>query len=313
MVNVGTRFVDPTIQTVACDNKAIGKQAAEHLLSCGLRNFLFLSELTWGNEQVRHKSFAATIEAAGFHCELLPVPVHEYSSTDASPRYHPDLDQLAIGLNRANKPVGVCAPNSVMARFVVEMAGSLGLLVPDHVAVIGVNDDPLICESTNPHISAVIQPSEKIGLEAARRLDQLMHGKSTHERDIFLPPLGIAARRSTDMLAIEDEDVRKALRFLREHAHEPIDVADVAFDVAVSRRTLETKFRKLVGRTPALELRRIRLELSKRLLAETSEPITNVCFSSGFNSRQTFSNLFRLENGLTPSEYRKQFQTQFHA
>ncbi len=307
VVNAGTRIVDPKIPTVACDSMAIGKQAAEHLLNCGLKHFLFLSELTWENERIRYKAFAATITAAGFHCELLPVPVHEYSGTDASARYHPDLEQLARGLSRSEKPVGVCAPNSVMARFAVEVATSRGFLVPDQIAVIGVNDDPLVCESTNPHISAVVQPSEQIGLIAARRLDQLMRGESKHEKDVFLPPLGIAARRSTDMLAVEDEDVRKALRFLREHAHEPIDVADVAVEVAVSRRTLETKFRKMVGRTPALELRRVRLELAKKLLVETRDPVTNIVFAAGFNSRQVFSSLFRRETGMTPTEFRRQF------
>jgi LacI family transcriptional regulator len=310
VVNAGTRFVDQKIQTVACDSKTIGKQAAEHLLSCGLQHFLFLSELTWENERIRHKSFAATIANAGYQCELLPVPVHEYTDADASARYHPDMDQISDGLQRIGQPVGVCTPNSVIARFVVEVANSRGFQVPDQIAVIGVNDDPLVCESTNPHISAVIQPSEQIGYEAARQLDLLMRGESINEKNVFLPPLGIAARRSTDMLAVEDEDVREALRFLREHAHEPIDVADVAFKVAISRRTLETKFQKLVGRTPALELRRVRLELAKRLLVDTRDPVTNIVFAAGFNSRQVFSTLFRRETGMTPTEYRRQFHVE---
>jgi LacI family transcriptional regulator len=310
VVNAGSRVIHPQIPTIACDSEAIGRQAAEHLLGCGLKHFLFLSELMWENEQIRYRAFASTVAEAGYRCELMPVPVHESTCPDASARYHPDLDQIASGLGAAEKPVGVCAPNSVMARFVVEVAKSRGYLVPDQIAVIGVNDDPLICESTNPHISAVIQPSEQIGFEAARRLDLLMHGNRPEELNALLPPLGIAARRSTDMLAVDDQDIRAALRFLREHAHEPIDVKDVAGKVAVSRRTLETKFRKLVGRTPALELRRVRLELAKRLLVETNDPVTSIVFASGFNSRQVFSSLFRRETGMTPSEYRRQFQVE---
>ena len=197
-----------------------------------------------------------------------------------------------------------------MSRFVVEVATGSGFVVPDEVAVMGTNDDPLVCESTNPHISCVVQPSEQIGFESAKRLDLLMHGGTPPDNEKLFPPLKIAVRRSTDVLAIEDEDVRAALRFMQNHAHEPIDIHAVSVEVAISRRTLEKKFEKLVGRSPALELRRLRLELAKKLLAETSEPITNVCFSSGFNSRQTFSNIFRQQNGMTPSQYRRQFQVQ---
>lgn len=308
VVNAGSRIIDPRIPTVACDSKSIGKKAAEHLLGCGLKNFLFLSELTWDNERLRYEAFSSTIAEAGYHCELLPVRVHEYLATDASARYHPDLEQLAIGLKRVEKPVGVCAPNSVMARFVVEVATSRGYLVPDDIAIIGVNDDPIVCESTMPHISAVRQPSEQIGYIASRQLDLLMRGESGKGESIFIPTLGIAARRSTDMMAVDDDDVRAALRYLREHAQYPIEISDVAYKVAVSRRTLETKFRKLVGRTPAMELRRVRLELAKRLLAETNDPVTSVVFAAGFNSRQVFSNIFRREFGMTPSQYRKQFQ-----
>lgn len=309
VVNAGSRFLHDDVVNVACDSSAIGRLAAEHLLACRLQNFLFVGELSWKNEQRRYDAFTTTINEAGCHCELLALPMNETLASDASARYHPDMRLIGDCLKKMPKPIGVCAPNSVLARFVVEEAHNCGFDVPDQVAAIGVNDDPLVCESTNPHLSAVVQPSERIGLEAAKQLDAMLRGQLSPPLNILLPPLGIVGRRSTDMLAIDDELVRTAMRFIRDHCHEPIDIVDVTRASGGSRRSLETKFQKEIGRTPATELRRVRIELAKKLLAETTESVTSVVFASGFNSRQAFSNLFRRETGLTPTEYRRQFQT----
>lgn len=307
-VNAGSRITDRRITTVACDSEAIGEAAAEHLLACGLKKFLFMSELKWEDERARYRAFAAVVNSRGKDCcDLLQLPVNEYIGIDASAHYHPDLEGIAEALQKVEKPLGVCTPNSVLARIVVEVAHEQGYEVPDEIAVIGVNDDPLICESTNPHLSAVVQPSEQIGFVAAQQLDALMRGQTTPKPQTYLPPVGVANRRSTHMLAITDEDVRVSLQFIRDHAHEPIDVADVAEYVAVSRRTLETRFTKAIGRTPGVELRRVRINLAKKLLTETSDSITNIVYASGFNSRQVFCNRFRQETGMSPTQFRKQF------
>jgi LacI family transcriptional regulator len=295
---------------VACDNELIGKLAAEHLLGCRLRHFAYVSELAWEDERRRCRAFADAVRAAGCDCEVIQLPFHEELAADASARYRVDVVQLGHALQGLSLPVGVCVPNSVAARIVSDVAQECGLDVPDQVAVLGVNDDPLVCESTNPHLSAVVQPSEQIGLEAARRLDALMSGAERKPTTTYLPPQGIAARQSTDTLAIADVAVRSALRFIRAHAAEPIEVADVIEAAGVSRRTLETRFRRLLGRTPAFELRRVRMQLAKRLLAETNEPITNIVYASGFNSRQVFCALFRKETGASPTAYRRRFQSE---
>ncbi|CAE7447408.1 xylR, partial [Symbiodinium pilosum] len=307
-VNAGSRIRHKRLPTVACDSHAIGSMAATHLLNCGLKNFLFLSELRWENERIRFESFKSTVTAAGHRCDALKLPVHEVVTTDASGHYQVEVESVAQALLGSRKPLGICTPNAELARTVVEVANDCGLEVPDEVAIIGVNDDPLICESTVPHISAVIQPAEQIGYQAAVRLDSIMQDRNPDMADCLLQPIGVAVRQSTDMLAIEDEDVREALKYIREYAQDPIDVADVLAHVAVSRRTLEAKFRATIQRTPALEIRRVRLERAKRLLAETNDPITNVVFACGFNSRQVFSTLFRNETGVTPSEFRRKFQ-----
>lgn len=308
VVIAGSRFLDSSLPSVACDSEGIGTMAAEHLLECGLRNMLFVGELKWDDERIRHQAFVDCVAKASVQCETLRLKVGEYTASDASAHYRPDQEQLAERLRAIAKPVGICAPNSVLARFVSDVAKRTGFAVPDDVAVIGVNDDPIVCESTKPPLSAVTQPSEQIGVEAANLLDQLMKGKKVKQRQTLLQPMGVIARRSTDVLAVEDEDLRAAMRYIREHADQPIEVIDVANNVAVSRRTLETKFKRILGRTPSLELRRARMELAKKLLMDSDQPITKIAFAAGFNSRQVFSNLFRRETGMTASAYRRRFR-----
>lgn len=308
VVNTGSRFLRRQWTSVTTDSVAIGRLAAEHLLACGLEHFLFIGQMLWDNEVLRRDGFARRVRDAGFDASTFDVPLAEHVGRDGSPRYRPDVEQVVAGLARAKKPVGVLAPNSVLARAVIEAATRAGYLVPDQIAVIGVNEDPLVCESTDPPLSAVAQASEKIGLEAARRLDRLMRGESVEPRHVTLPPRAIVARRSTDMLAVDDPTVAAVLRFIRENAQEPIEVADVVETVDLSRRTLETKFLAATGRTLAVELRRVRVERAKRLLTETNDPITNIVFACGFNSRQVFCNIFRRETGMTPSEFRGQFK-----
>jgi LacI family transcriptional regulator len=310
IVSAGSRIMHPKMSTVACDSEAIGRLAAEHLMAGGLKNFLFMSELRWDNERLRFEAFRAAVTAVGHHCEVLQLKVNEYVASDASGHYNPDLGEIAAALQRADKPLGVCTPNSELARMVVEVATECGFEVPDDLSVIGVNDDPLICESTVPHLSAVIQPAEQIGYEAAALLDAAIATPDLPTTTMLLPPLGIAARQSTDLLAVDDDDVREAIKFIRDHAHHPIAVRDITAHVAVSRRTLETKFQATIGRTPAHELRRVRLELAKTRLVETNDPITKIVFAAGFNSRQVFSTLFRRATGVTPSQYRRRYQAE---
>ena len=307
-VNAGSRILDNRLCNVTCDSQGIGALAAEHLLNCGLRNLLFVGQLKWEDEQLRHKAFVSRVEAAGRKCETLRLEVGEYIASDASAHYRPNLSRLSEALQSVAKPVGICAPNSVLARFVSDVAHKTGFVVPDDVAVLGVNDDPIVCESTKPPLSAVAQPSEQIGVEAAKCLDLLMRGKVKTPPQVLLPPMGTVARRSTDVMAIEDEDVRTAMRYIHDNASQPIEVSDVASNVAVSRRTLETKFKRILGRTPSHELRQARMELAKKLLMDSDQPITKIAFAAGFNSRQVFSNMFRKETGMTASAYRRQFR-----
>jgi len=154
----------------------------------------------------------------------------------------------------------------------------------------------------------VVAPARQVGYEAARLLDDLMSGRPAPRDPVYLPPLGIVTRQSTDTLAIDDPAVAAALGFIRAHAVEEIHVSHVAAQAVSSRRMLEYKFRELVGRTILEEIRRVRLQRVKDLLRDTDLAMPAIARQSGFSTPQRMAVVFRQATGLTPSEYRRQTQ-----
>jgi LacI family transcriptional regulator len=159
-----------------------------------------------------------------------------------------------------------------------------------------------------PALSSVILASDAIGQRAAELIESLL-GKSSKRRiqtpEILVPPVGIATRRSTDVLAIDEPDVVTAIRFIRENCHRPIDVSDVLKEVSVSRRWLERRVRDAIGITLGAEIRRVRIERAKRLLLQTKHSIADVAKHSGFTDIRHIENCFRDELGLTPTQFRR--------
>jgi LacI family transcriptional regulator len=161
---------------------------------------------------------------------------------------------------------------------------------------------------SSPPLSTIDQPAEQIGYEAARLLEGMMQGKKARKRPLLFPPTRVVVRHSTDILAIDDEMVRDALRLIRERAQDGIRVSEVVRELAVARRALEQRFVRLVGRTPAAEIRRVRIEEAKRLLVDSDRSIADIGRASGFGHQDLFSRVFRRGVGVTPSQFRKQHQ-----
>jgi LacI family transcriptional regulator len=198
--------------------------------------------------------------------------------------------------------------SAVRGRQVTEACHYAGVRVPDEVAVLGGDYDELMSNISSPPLSTIDQPGEQIGYEAARILEGLMRGKKARKRPLLFPPTRIVVRHSTDTLTIDDEMVRDALRLIRMRAHGGIRVSDVVRELAVARRALEQRFVRLVGRTPAAEIRRVRLEAAKQLLVESDRSIADISRSTGFGHQDLFSRVFRRSVGLTPSQFRRQHQ-----
>jgi LacI family transcriptional regulator len=196
------------------------------------------------------------------------------------------------------------ACNDDRGRQVLEACRCGGLRVPEEVAVLGVDNDEVFCELSDPPLSSIALNAESAGYRAAELLDGMIHGRIKEPRRVTVEAIRVATRRSTEVVAVADNDVAEALQFIRREKGRGLSVADVAAEVAVSRRHLERRFRDTVGRTILEEIQMARIEHAKNLLLETKYPISKVAELSGFGSTGYFVQFFHSRVGKTPRKFR---------
>jgi LacI family transcriptional regulator len=288
------------------DNDAVGRLVAEHLLNCGLRHFAFVGH---------HNREYSVRREAGFR-QVLAARRHEpycYYERDTA-LFNPmgylwALDPFVQRwVQDLPKPVGIFASNDIWGVQLAEVCRQTGLRVPDDVAIVGVDNDDLLCDLARPSLSSVALPTERIGYEAAALLDRILGRGKPLRRSRFLPPIGVVVRQSSDVLAVGDLEVAAAVRFIRERSHVPIGVKDVLRAVSISRRSLERRFQAALDRTVWEEIRRVHLERAKTLLAGTGMPMSAVAEQAGFSDPRQLSVVFRQVTGFTPTAYRVRFR-----
>jgi LacI family transcriptional regulator len=214
---------------------------------------------------------------------------------------------MARILQAMPKPLAVFAANDWSAREIARQAKGCGLHVPGDIAIVGVDDQPQ-CELSDPPLTSVPLPYEAIGYRAAVQLDRMLQGEDVGPAAIRIPPTEIAVRTSSDSTAIDDREVLAAVQYMRANASRPgVDMADVSRVVAVSRRALERRFRKHFDESPAERFRRIRIDLAKRLLLDTTLTVGQIAVRSGFCNATVFCTTFRKLEATTPLAYRKRY------
>jgi LacI family transcriptional regulator len=292
----------PGLANVITDDTAIGQLAAEHLRDCGLREFAFcgFDEKPWS--QRRAKSFFHHAAGCGGQTHL-----YRHPQSPARVSWQAERSYIADWLKSLPKPVGVMGCNDDRAQHVIEACKLAALRVPDEVAVIGADNDELVCGLANPPMSSVEINFERAGYESARVLDRLMRGGAPASLTIPALATHVVARASTDVIYLDDLQVVRALRFIRTHSQESIRVNDVAGAAGLSRRVLEKRFRFLMGRSVLSEIRRLRVEQICRLLLETNQPVSQIAVALSYENAQHISRYFHREKGATPLEYRKIF------
>ena len=305
---VDTAFWLPNLKAgvVDVDHAAVGRMAAEYLLSLHLTRFAFFGSASAEYSRIRLESFRQRLREAGHE---ISVCHGEYpAQAPTTTRWKRMESQTHRWLQQLPKPVGLFASNDVLARSLADTCSQLGLHVPDEVALLGVDDDELECLLTSPPLSSIAIPGERIGYEAAKMLDRaITDGRSGVSR-LFLPPIRVVARQSTDTMAIRDPVVIAALRYIQSSAVKGANVANVAQAAGIGRRELERKFRAIVGRSMLQELRRMRIEQAKRLLSGTDLSMPTVARLSGFSSAHRLAIVFRRICGMPPTTYRRQSQ-----
>ncbi|MBN1394343.1 MAG: XylR family transcriptional regulator [Pirellulales bacterium] len=283
------------------DNRAAGRMAAAHLLGCGLRHFgVYAGGEPWWIAICR-EAFCEELERHGFSCSVYRPPVKD---NRILPRWHESQEaSLTRWLMSLPQPCGVFCIND--ARIVLEFCRRLSIPVPERMAILGEDEDPVVCCVSSPPLSAIDFNSKQIGYRAAVLLDRMMAGAATPEGIEWIAPLRVVPRQSTDIIAVEDAEVVQAIRFIRQYACSGIDVDDVATAACISRRALERRFRRLFDRTPKTEILRVQLEHAKVLLSKTLLSVETIARRSGFSALRRFSEVFQRETGTTPRAYRK--------
>ncbi len=306
VVNVSRALTGLPFPRVGTDEGRVGQVAAAHLLSCGYRNFGFIGHMGHYHAVERSSHFRRALRSAGHSLACYDVPPEMTLASETSPW---TLERkLLKWLQALPKPVAIFAVNDQTGLQLLEFCREADLRVPEDVAVVGVDNDHLLCELARPSLSSVALPGEMVGYEAAALLDRLMQGQRTRRREFKLPPVGLVVRQSSNPLALKDEDVASALRFIHEHVHQPLCVADILRHVPVSRRSLERRFQETMQRTIGQEIRRVHLERAKDLLANTDLSIAQVAEHAGYSTGKHLCTVVRQETGVTPSAYRRQFR-----
>jgi LacI family transcriptional regulator len=291
-VNVSSRCKGIRLPGVIPANSAISKLAAEHFIERGFRQFAYAGQREHYFSQVRFQAFKSVLDNAGF--------------TDC--RYLPDGQDMR-SLRGLEKPVAIFACSDDRARQILSACVRCHIKVPQEAAVVGVDNDEAMCELADVPMSSIDPNGRRIGFEAAAALDRLMTTGRVDQKLVEIPPAGLVIRSSSDVLAIPDEEVANAMRYMQAHACDPMRVEDMMGVLKVSRRTLEKRFRMIVGRTLHDEIRRLQFERARKLLCETDMKIPQVATKCGFRDPKRFTTLFREEFGAPPVAFRRDSRT----
>lgn len=296
MVDMSAARLLPHLPWFETDDVAIAHLAAEHLLERGFKNFAFAgdSRFNWSNWREEH--FKNSIRATGYPCSIYRAPKKSAAEDE--------VEHLAEWIRGLPKPVGVMACYDFRGQQVLDACRRLDIAVPDEVAVIGVDNDELLCELADPPLTSVVPNTYRTGYEAAALLDQMIGGRKIRGETHLIPPLGVITRQSTDVLAIDDRNIARAIHFIRKNACNGINVQDVVRAVPQSRRLMEKRFKKLLGRTPHEEILRVQLDRVKELLTQTDLPLEEIAQRAGFSHVEYLSVAFKREVGMPPSKYR---------
>lgn len=318
------RLPDLGLPFIGADNKEVTRLAFEHLRERGLTQFGFCG-VPAGEMRtldLRRMQFARQCDEAGFECAEYArrpvagggiaadavvssgIPAVDFGAQD----WETEQSALAEWVLSLPKPIGIMACHDPRAYQLIDACRRAGVSVPDEVAVVGVDNDPVLCTMSNPPLTSIDTGGERIGFEAAAVLARLMQGESVPDKPVLVSPRMLYPRNSSDMLAIEDADIAEAVRFIRDHACEGIRVVDVVRHVSLSRSVFERRFRQMLARTPKAELLRVQIARATQLLADTDLPLTAIARQSGFSTEKYFSDAFLRETQLRPSAWRRRIR-----
>ncbi len=291
------------------DHAAISRMVADYFLELGYRNFAYCGFQKVFYSQRRGEAFVDYLARKGYSVEVFASPESGANTgvfeIEAAGQF--DIPRIGRWLQAMPKPLALMAGTDNRARQVLEACRLFDCRVPEEVAVLGVGNDEVLCNLSDPPLTSVALRPEKIGYEAAALLGRLMKGESCPSEPTLHGPLCIVPRQSTNSLGMTDPLLRETIRFFQEHFTDGVSVADAARHVGVSRSTLQRRFVEILGRSPRDELVRVQLDRVQELLRGTTLSINKISEQTGFDYAESLIRLFKRKIGKTPTEYRSQF------
>ena len=296
---------------VDTNNELVADIVAEHLIERGFRHFAFCGFVGANYSDKRSRWFQERLNHSGFNCSVYQPPgtPRNAQTIELEKRGLLFQDHLAAWLKSLPRPIGIMACNDIRGQQVMDACRQIGLIVPEEVAVVGVDNDEIFCELSDPPLSSVALDTVRIGHGAATLLERMMSGGKPPAGPTLIPPLGVVTRRSSDVLAMNDRQLATGTRFLRAHAFEAVSMNDVARAAGMSRRAFERRFATQVGRAPKEEVMRLRMERVKELLTSTDWPLEQIAKKTGFKHSEYLHRTFSQKTGTPPGEFRKKAQS----
>ncbi|ADE54141.1 xylose operon transcription regulator XylR [Coraliomargarita akajimensis] len=284
---------DIPLPRVAADNRTIGRMGAEHFLELGHRHCAWFALATNAVSRTRRAAFVEVLKGAGIDCILMD---------DSRAKDPVVMKQRLQGLP---KPCAIYTKSDYDSAWLANLCHDVGLKIPDEIAILGADDNTLICETQIVPLSSVKYDLEMIGYEGARLLDQIINGEKKEDSLKLIPPLGVTVRKSTDQLAVMDPLVRDVLEYLNHEYKRSIGTPMIAAKFGISRRSLEMRFREQMHCSIREYLIQVRVKRAKELLEQTEHPIETIAALTGFCHAPHFSSTFKRQVGFSPSAYRK--------
>lgn len=300
---IGIDILNPVegMPNILGDNAAIAEMARKHFMERGFTHLAYcqFAHIHWADE--RGARFTASARERGLHVYPYVIQGSEQNLTQEDMLY-----EIATWLLSLPRPTAVFACNDDCARLIGAACAAEGIHVPDEVAILGVDNDEMVCLPHDPPISSIALGFKKAGFEAAALLDRIMKGREPlTSQEIKLLPEHTVTRRSTDTLAVSDQNVATALRYIREHAHQAMGVPAVVKAAGVSRRALEYSFQSALGRSINSVIQEQRVERVAKLLIQTNLTVSQIAAELEFTDNEHVSRYFRREKGFTPTAFRK--------
>ena len=293
--------ITPFTENGKIDSESVCR-ITDHLIAGGFTHFAYAGAPVATNwSRWRQEAFASRLAEYGHACAVYPGP-----PARGRAEWERERSAMCRWLAKLPKPVAVFAANDARGRQVLDACLAADLPVPYQVAVLGVNNDELICETSQPPLSSVAVDVEHAGYAAAELLDHLMRGTLREPRLITYQPAGVVRRASTERLPVTDRLVIRALEYIRINAGLNIRVSDVAEHLGVTRRWLEKRFAAELDRSVLDEIQRVRFETVRGLVSQTGLAFTEIARRCGFNSANHLGIIFKAHFGVTMSAYREQ-------